>query len=135
MVAGDSFNGSNYDFALVRYNADGSLDTTFNGTGKVVMPVGSSYDHAYSVQVQPDGKIVVAGSSHNGSNYDFALVRYNADGSLDTSFGGGAGKVVTPLGSSDDVGHSVQVQSDGKIVVAGVSIRLGLRLRAGALQR
>ena len=96
VVAGYSHNGSNFDFALVRYNADGSLDTTFGTAGKVVTPIGSSLDQAYSVQLQPDGKIVVSGLSSDGSDdYDFALVRYNTDGSLDVTFGGGTGKVIT----------------------------------------
>jgi len=121
VVAGYSYNGSNYDFALVRYNPNGSLDTTgFGMAGKVTTPLGSGDDHGYSVAIQSDGKIVVAGDSYNGSNYDFALVRYNSDGSLDTSFDGD-GKVTTPIGSSSDYGYGVVVQSDGKILVAGYS--------------
>jgi uncharacterized delta-60 repeat protein len=85
VVAGTSYNGSNYDVALVRYNADGSLDTGFDGDGKVTTAIGTGYDEGYSVIQQADGKLVVAGTSYNGSNNDFALVRYNADGSLDTS--------------------------------------------------
>ncbi|MBN8957313.1 MAG: VCBS repeat-containing protein, partial [Rhizobiales bacterium] len=114
--------GSNTDFALVRYNADGSLDTSFGGgDGKVTTPVGVSYEFGYSVTVQADGKILLGGESLNGSNTDFALVRYNADGSLDTSFGGGDGIVTTPVGGSDDQGYSVTVQADGKIVLGGTS--------------
>jgi uncharacterized delta-60 repeat protein len=126
VVAGYSHNGSNYDFALVRYAATGALDTSFGGgTGKVTTPIGSSEDTGYSVAVQSDGKIVVAGASSNGSNADFALVRYTTTGALDTSFGGGTGKVTTPIGSSSDIGYSVAVQSDGKIVVAGYSYNGG----------
>ena len=123
VVAGDSYNGSNSDFALVRYLSDGSLDTTFGTGGKVITPVGLYNDSGQSVAVQSDGRIVVAGSSSNGSidDYDFALVCYRSDGSLDTTFGAG-GKVITDIGSSsDDSGHSVALQSDGKIVVAGSS--------------
>ncbi len=75
------------DFALVRYNSDGSLDTSFDGDGKVSTDIGSGDDRGHSVTIQADGKILVAGSSHNGKNTDFALVRYNSNGSLDTSFG------------------------------------------------
>ena len=113
-------NGSNYDFALVRYNSDGSLDTTFSGDGKLTTAIGSGNDYGYSVTVQADGKILVAGASHNGSNDDFALVRYNTDGSLDTTFAGD-GKLTTAIGSSDDYGRSVTLQADGKILVAGYS--------------
>jgi uncharacterized delta-60 repeat protein len=105
VVAGYSWNGSNDDFALVRYNADGSLDTGFDGDGKVTTAIGTSYDEAFSVIQQADGKLVVAGYSHNGSNYDVALVRYNADGSLDTGFDGD-GKVTTDMGGNNDYGVS-----------------------------
>ncbi|MFN9437114.1 MAG: cadherin domain-containing protein, partial [Planctomycetota bacterium] len=120
VVAGSSHNGSNWDFALVLYNSNGSLDTTFDFDGKVTTAVGSSFDYAYSVAIQSDGKIVVAGRILNGSNWDFALTRYNSDGSLDTTFDGD-GKVTTDVGSSDDEANSLAIQSDGKIVVAGCS--------------
>ena len=119
VVAGYSFNGSNDDFALARYNVDGSLDTSFGSGGKVTTAIGSS-DEIYSVVIQSDGKIVASGNSWNGSNDDFALVRYNVDGSLDTSFGSG-GKVTTAIGPANDYADSVVIQSDGKIVVAGAS--------------
>jgi uncharacterized delta-60 repeat protein len=120
VAAGYSSNGSNYDFALVRYNTDGTLDTTFGTGGKVTTPVGSDHDAANALVIQSDGRIVAAGYSYNGSNYDFALVRYNTDGSLDITFGTG-GKVTTPVGSGDDVAHSLGIQSDGKILAAGYS--------------
>jgi uncharacterized delta-60 repeat protein len=120
LFAGTSFNGSNQDFSLIRLNVDGSLDTSFNGSGKLVLPVGSGGDYGQSVTLQSDGKILVSGYSYNGSNYDFSLVRLNADGSLDTSFDGD-GKLIVPVGSTDDVGYSLTVQPDGKILVAGYS--------------
>jgi uncharacterized delta-60 repeat protein len=80
VVAGVSYNASgNADIALVRYTSTGTLDTSFNGTGKVTTPIGSGYSTS-SVAVQSDGKIVVAGSYRNASgNSDFALVRYEGD--------------------------------------------------------
>jgi uncharacterized delta-60 repeat protein len=120
VVAGYSWNGSNDDVALVRYNTDGSLDTGFDGDGKVTTAIGTGYDEGYSVIQQADGKLVVAGTSYNGSSYDFALVRYNTDGSLDTGFDGD-GKVTTAIGAGDDYGYSVIQQSDGKLVVPGTS--------------
>src|SRR5438309_1488545 len=98
----------------------GDLDTTFNGTGKVITDFAGANDQAGSVALQSDGKIVVAGSSDPGGNLDFALARYNADGSLDTTFGG-TGKVTTDFGSREDEGDSVAIQSDGKIVASGYS--------------
>ncbi|HOY31521.1 MAG TPA: YCF48-related protein [Bacteroidales bacterium] len=120
IVAGISDNGSNYDFAVVRYNANGTLDNTFSGDGKVTTSIGSSDDFGYSVVVQADGKIIVAGSSNNGSNNDFALVRYNTNGTLDNTFSND-GKVTTDIGSTYDWGYSVAMQADGKIIVAGSS--------------
>jgi uncharacterized delta-60 repeat protein len=122
VAAGYGTNGSNYDFALARYNPSGSLDTSFDGDGKVVTDFGSHDDLAYSLALQPDGKIVVAGRSHNGGDWDFALARYNPDGSLDTSFGPAHnGKVRTDFASSNDLAYGVALQPDGKIVVAGGS--------------
>jgi uncharacterized delta-60 repeat protein len=120
VVVGAAANGPDTDFAVVRYNGDGSLDTGFGIDGMVTTDVGGSYDTAYSVAIQTDGKIVVAGNAHNGSNFDFGLVRYNSDGSLDTGFDGD-GKITTSIGTSADEAYSVAIQDDGKIVVAGVA--------------
>ena len=111
------------DFAVIRLNTDGSFDTTFDGDGIVTTPVGAYGDFAYSVAIQTDGKIVAAGHSYNGPgsiDSDIAIARYNPDGSLDTTFNSD-GKVTTPIGSSDDVAHSVAVQPDGKLVAGGWS--------------
>ena len=95
-------NGTGTDIAVVRYNTDGSLDTSFGTGGKILTPVGTgtSSDAGYSVTVQADGKIVVAGYGDGSGGTDFAVVRYNADGSLDTTttFGAG-GKILTPVGT------------------------------------
>jgi uncharacterized delta-60 repeat protein len=122
VVAGSSFGSGIHDFALARYNSNGSLDTTFDGDGKVTTDFGGG-DSASSVAIQSDGKIVVAGYSFNGRNVDFALARYNSNGSLDPAFGSN-GKVTTDFGS-DDTASSVTIQSDGKIVVAGSSRKTG----------
>ena len=118
VVAGTCSNGTNYDFCLARYLASGTLDTNFNGTGKVITAIGNGNDGAYSVALQPDGKIVVTGSCLNGTSYDFCLARYVASGALDLSFNG-TGKVITAIGSGNDAAYSVALQPDGKIVVAG----------------
>ncbi|MCP4305541.1 MAG: hypothetical protein GY788_11810, partial [bacterium] len=120
LVSGRSHNGSNHDFALARYNADGTLDTSFSGDGMVTTTIGAGLDQGESVVVQPDGKILVAGRSTNGGNKDFTLVRYNADGTLDTSFSSD-GILTTAIGSDDDIGYDVAMQDDGKILVSGFS--------------
>ncbi|MBL4733685.1 MAG: cadherin domain-containing protein, partial [Rhizobiaceae bacterium] len=105
-------------FALVRFNSDGSLDTSFSGDGKLTTTIQNT-SVANDVKVQSDGKILVTGYSHNGSNYDFVLTRYNSDGSLDTSFGGGDGIVITNINGDKNQARSLSIQSDGKIIVAG----------------
>lgn len=113
---------SDADFAVVRYNIDGSLDTSFDGDGKLTTDIGSRFDYGNSVAIQTDGKIIVAGINNAGyTSYidpDFTLVRYNTDGSIDSSFDID-GKVTTNFGSSNDIGNSVAIQADGKIVVVG----------------
>jgi uncharacterized delta-60 repeat protein len=101
--------------------ADGDLDLTFGVGGKVTTDFGTTYDIAEDVAVQPDGKIVVAGGRFMPDTGDFAVARYNADGSLDATFGTG-GRVFTDLNSgSSDSGRAMALQADGKIVVAGQS--------------
>lgn len=124
VVAGYTSNATSGDFALVRYNPDGSLDSSFDTDGKVTTSIGSGFALANAVAIQPDGKIVAAGQSYNGSNADFALARYNTDGSLDTSFDGD-GIVVTPIGDISDIARGVAIQADGKIVVVGFSGNAG----------
>ncbi|HSC75037.1 MAG TPA: thrombospondin type 3 repeat-containing protein [Pseudomonadales bacterium] len=125
VAAGTSSNGVDDDCALARYNKDGSLDATFNDTGIVTTPIGSANDKCYTVIQQTDGKLVAAGTSFSsgGEGDDFAMVRYNRDGSLDTSFGVN-GTVVTPIstnGSRTDNGKSVIQLSDGKLLMVGYS--------------
>lgn len=118
VVAGDAEVSGGDRFALVRYNSGGKLDTSFNGTGKVITAVGTGTCRAQGVTLQGDGKIVVVGHSFNAqSQSSFTVLRYGADGSLDTSFGDG-GKVTTAIAKQSDA-SSVAMQGDGKIVVAG----------------
>ena len=105
------------DFYLARYNADGTLDTDFDADGKLTTDFGSSSDSASKIFQQADGKLVVAGSTYSNGNYAIALARYNADGTLDTSFDGD-GKQTTTVGSGASVSSILQ-QADGKLVVAG----------------
>ena len=111
---------SNEDYALVRYNTDGSLDTSFDGDGKVTTDFLTFADESAALFIQPDGKIVAAGSSTNGTNGNFSLARYNPNGSLDTSFDGD-GKVTTPINNFSDILTSASIQPNGKIVAVGYS--------------
>jgi uncharacterized delta-60 repeat protein len=108
------------DFALVRYNTNGSLDTSFDSDGKVTTDFFSENDAAYSVAIQPDGRVVAAGSAFHlipdGADH-VALARYNADGSLDNAFDAD-GKVDT-LTSFYSRAETLLLQPDAKIVTIG----------------
>ena len=107
-----------HNFAVVRYNTDGTLDTSFAGSGKAFVNVSQNDNTAYSVALQADDKIVLAGRTWNGSDYDFAIVRLNTDASLDSIFGTN-GKVITDIAIDQDECYSVVVQPDGRILAAG----------------
>ncbi len=119
VVAGETWNNSNVveDFALARYNSDGSLDNTFGTNGFVVTDMQQSTDVVKAIAIQPDGKIVVAGHSDNTFNYDFAVARYLANGTLDNTFGTN-GKVIKNFGSTD-FGLAMALLPNGKILVSG----------------
>jgi uncharacterized delta-60 repeat protein len=130
VVAGQAydFNGGKYDFALARYNTNGSLDTTFGTNGMVTTDFGASAGAAaQALAIDSSGKMVVAGYAWNGHDNDFALTRYNADGSLDTAFGNN-GMVTTDFWGSGDQARALAIDSRGRIVVAGQCI-----LRKGSL--
>jgi uncharacterized delta-60 repeat protein len=122
-VAFDPGEQSDTDFALARYNTDGSLDTTFGNGGTVMTDFFGNEDDAFSVLIQADGKIVAVGSANNfASFYDFAAARYLSNGTIDTTFGV-AGKVTTDFGDQGfDRARSAALQADGRIVAAGFAI-------------
>jgi uncharacterized delta-60 repeat protein len=111
---------STHYFGVARYNPDGSLDPTFSGDGRVVTEMGD-YAGASDVVLQPDGKIVVVGSVGNAnfSRSSFALARYNADGSPDSSFDGDGTLVASGFGDGDYFAEAAVLQANGRIVVAG----------------
>ena len=107
------------DFAVARYNTDGSPDDNFGVKGKTTTDFYGNLDQANAVAIQADGRIVVAGiSGFNGLNGNFALARYMPDGSPDNSFGIG-GKVITDFAGNSDQISGIAIQSDGYIVAAG----------------
>ena len=117
---------SDTDFALARYNPDGTPDATFGSGGQVSTDFLGFEDDAFSVLIQPDGKIVAVGSANDPATfYDFAAARYLANGTIDTTFGVG-GKVHSDFGAQDfDRARSAALQPDGKIVAAGFAISHG----------
>jgi len=127
VAAGHISVGVNPQFALARYNTNGSLDLTFDGDGKVTTDFSSSsYELIFDVTIQPsDGKIVAGGSARISGYEQFALARYNTNGSLDATFDGD-GKVLTNfVPSLFDAVYDVAVQTDGRIVAAGLGYNLG----------
>jgi uncharacterized delta-60 repeat protein len=128
VVGGTAAMGSTgNDFMVVRYNADGSLDSTFDADGKVTTSFGGG-EQANAIVIQPDGKIVAAGVSAVGSN-DFAVARYNSDGSLDSSLApeinpqifGSGGKVTVDFTGGQDIAYGVALDSAGRILATGIT--------------
>ncbi len=119
---------SGYAFCIARLNPDGTLDASFDGplgtgNGKFLVQIATINDYAYAVALQPDGKIVLAGTCLVSGGPDFCVARLNPDGTLDASFDGPTGtangKVLLPIGGGADTATSLALQPDGKIVIAG----------------
>ena len=123
LIGGRTMRGYDYDFALVRYNSDGTLDANFGENGAAYTEFTDADDQIYKILLQSDNKIVGVGITQNGysnTNRDFALARYNADGSPDSSFGS-CGRITTNLNTPSDIAWSAAIQADGKIIAAGES--------------
>ncbi len=120
VTVGYGFNGMFNAFAVTRIIPNGTLDYSFNASGVTLTTVGPRDAEAFGVAVQSDGKIVVVGQASNGLNTDIAIVRYNLDGTLDNTFGGD-GRMMVDVAGGNDLGRSVAVQTNGRIVVAGNS--------------
>jgi uncharacterized delta-60 repeat protein len=122
IVAGSARNNSQ-DFVVMRYNMDGSLDHTFNGSGIVITDFSQGNDVCTAVALQSDGKIVLAGSRSDFANgaFQMSLARYNPDGSLDNTFDGDGKLLSGSLSTLDGEGSSyaMVIQKDDKIIVSG----------------
>ena len=118
VIVGQFQNGGDfqYDFGIVRYNSDGTLDNTFGNAGKTSISIGDREDVARSIIIQPDGKLLVGGSAYfvgNTAAGRFAVLRFNRNGTLDSTFDGDGKAIIQQNGFGD-----IALQSDGKIVVA-----------------
>jgi uncharacterized delta-60 repeat protein len=125
IVAGGFSGGLGGRIAIHRYNGNGTLDTSFSGDGKVFTNLSPRADWVGGMDVQPDGKIVVAGRSGARGGM-IAIVRYNANGTLDTSFSGD-GLVATNFTTGDEFAFGMALQADGRIVAAGRAGGMGGR--------
>lgn len=132
LIAGtvDSGVPNGFDMMVVRFNSDGSLDTSFSFDGRTTVSFADStgFDQCTALALQSDGKIIVAGSTQaSGDRQHFAIARFNADGSLDTtSFGAGTGKITVSFGFRNDYANSLALQTDGKIVLAGATTNIAI---------
>ena len=118
LVASAQGYGEGSHYSLIRANADGSLDDRFGDHGQVGFSADVLDDYRSDITLQADGKILLAGS--NSSYGGFSLVRLNADGSYDNTFGAG-GVLALDIGPGYDSPRSVTVQADGKILIAADS--------------
>jgi len=118
VVAGGAYMATNYDFAVARYNPDGSLDTTFDSDGIVTTDFAGGPDWGNGVAIDGDGRIVVVGRTGAFPSINLAIARFNPDGSLDVTFDGD-GKVTTNFGVPQNGGDDVVIDASGQIVVAG----------------
>lgn len=119
VLAGGCGNGGVYLYCALRLLANGSIDTSFGQSGKLLATASGG---AQAAAVQPDGKLLLAGQcAHTVGMFlkgDFCILRFNANGSVDSGFGA-AGQVLTTVGNYGNMAHSIAVQPDGRIVVAG----------------
>ena len=128
VVVGDNGPATNIDLKIVRYNTNGTFDTTFDGDGIVTTDIAGATDLVNAVVIQADGKIIVSGRSDVPPNFptSYAIVRYNANGSIDTSFGNQG--IIVPQLSGGSFAHHMALQVDGKIVVVHNRISNGERI-------
>jgi len=125
VVAGYSFYSPLYNLykyysTMARYNINGSLDTSFGNGGKVKIQIGNKNSETYAIKIQKDGKIVSAGISNIDSISEFAISRYNTNGSLDSTFGTN-GTITQQIGTQGSGAYALDIQADNKIVVAGTA--------------
>lgn len=121
LVAGYAFGPGHSEFLLMRLNSNGTPDASFGSGGITRTAVGASEDIANAMVRQPDGRIVLAGSTYaTGGQRDFALARYTSAGVLDAGFGTG-GVVTTAIGPSDDYAYALVLMPWGRLVAAGTS--------------
>jgi len=108
-----------HQFALARYNSNGTLDAAFGQSGKVMTAMGLGDAFSFGIAIQNTGRIVLVGYSSSTQDHDFSLIGYTANGAVDSTFGNG-GFVATDFGgATDDIAYAITLQSDGKMVVAG----------------
>jgi uncharacterized delta-60 repeat protein len=119
LVAGITDDQVNSDIFIVRYNTDGTFDTTFGSNGAVTDTVGSGSEFCRTMRLRSDGKIFIAGDFGNLTSWDVFVKSYDSTGTLDASFGFNGAAIADISGGVTDQLGAMAIQSDGKIVVGG----------------
>lgn len=119
IVVGESFDGNNSSFVLVRYDSSGRIDNTYGNAGiaSITITIGGASTSLGGSVLQSDGKVVLAGCAYNGTDNDIVIVRFNTDGVLDTTFG--VDGIYRSQTGSNECAYAVAIQNDGKIVIGG----------------
>ena len=117
IIGGYLDNGSDKDFALVRFNPNGNIDSSFGSAGKVITSLGYHDDGISSIAIQTDGKIIAAGNSYVGTQSGMALIRYQSNGTLDSTFNSNS-VTVESVQSWNYLG-SIVLQPDNNIIAGG----------------
>lgn len=128
IIAAGQAQENGVNFAIARYNTDGSPDASFGGDGIVITPVGTGISSAagYGATIQPDGKILQPGFYYTSQHKDaFVVIRYNTTGSLDNSFAGNGKAPIVFDGNTE--ASSIVLQSNGEIIVAGSATDASLK--------
>ncbi|MEJ7848137.1 MAG: FG-GAP-like repeat-containing protein [Pyrinomonadaceae bacterium] len=125
--ATDPSDNNQTDIMIIRYNVDGSLDSTFAGSGKLIVAFPNFSESAKVITIQPNGKILIGGYLYNGQNDDFLMMRFMPNGMLDDTFG--TGGLVTILSNGSDMITSLALQPDGKILAGGFKAGISVLLR------
>lgn len=113
--------GDESDVAVVRFNANGTLDTGFGGNGTRTFDLSANWDEATAITVQPDGKLVLAVAYSDAGNFAFGVLRLTTAGERDATFGGN-GFVFRHIGSGNDSPTALVLQADGRIVLGGYAV-------------
>jgi uncharacterized delta-60 repeat protein len=118
LICGSSAYLTGKDIVIMRFNTDGSYDTSFGINGRIRTDVNGQNEEARDIALQPDGKIVVAGYTQIGNYTDCAIFRYMPDGTPDTTFGSN-GNLIVPVSTQDDACNAIAIDSTGNILVVG----------------
>jgi uncharacterized delta-60 repeat protein len=125
IITGWTYDGNDKDIVLLRYNPNGTSDSTFGINGSIATDIAGNDEEANAITLQPDGKILITGFTfQSGMANELIILRFNSDGSIDSTFNND-GIYNAAFNSEDDEGNSIAVQQDGKIIVAGTTYNTG----------